>query len=110
VTDPSARSGRLHLLSRTRSAGFRVRVVLLPPGSTHEFQAREWLDCLVEIESGAMELHLRGGTTRTYQTGAVLWLFGLPIVTLGNSGPTATVLVAISRRHTDRPELESKAS
>jgi hypothetical protein len=67
------------------------------------FDPAAWWDCLVEIERGSIELHLRDGGQQECRPGDVLSFAGLPIVALGNSEPDPAVLVAISRRRS-RPE------
>jgi hypothetical protein len=107
MTVQSADFGRLSLLSRSMSGVCAIRVVVLCPGGRLVFDECEWRDCLAEVERGDIELQFRDGSKRECETGDVLWLVGLPIVALHNSGSDLTVLVAISRRRADQTGLES---
>jgi quercetin dioxygenase-like cupin family protein len=98
MTGQDADAGRLGLLGRTRAEAFTIRVVVLQPGSERVFDEREWRDSLVEVECGQLELELRNGQKRVFSCGDVLWLVGLPILSLHNHGCERVVLVAASRR------------
>ena len=107
MTGQDADAGRLGILGRTRGEAFAIRVVVLPPGSERVFDEREWRDSFVEVECGQIELELRSGDRRVFESGDVLWLVGLPILALHNRGCECAVLVAASRRHIQRPRPRS---
>jgi hypothetical protein len=107
MTGQDADAGRLGLLGRTRAEAFVIRVVVLPPGSQRVFDEREWQDSLVEVECGQLQLELRNGQRRVFASGDVLWLVGLPILSLHNRGCERLVLVAASRRHIEHPRPQS---
>jgi hypothetical protein len=52
----------------------------------------------VMVERGQIELEGMGGTLRSFDRGAVLWLAGLPLRALHNRGHQPVVLVAIAPR------------
>jgi hypothetical protein len=79
-------------------AGFDVRRIVLAPGAERRFDEAEWRDAIVVVESGRIELECRSGSRCGFRRGDVLWLVGLPLRALRNSGRTRTVLVAVSRR------------
>ena len=77
--------------------GFERRVVTLAPGTSRAFDAADWGDALVVLESGEVELEGRAGCRIRLRAGAIFWLAGLPVRCLHNVGPEPAVLVAISR-------------
>jgi hypothetical protein len=79
------------------SPAFAIRIVVIPPGTKLDFEEEEWRDCLVEIESGVVELQFRDDCARACQAGDLLWFVGLPIVALHNFESRPAVLVAVSR-------------
>jgi hypothetical protein len=89
---------RLTFLDRTLPASFELRLVELEPGHQRAYDAEEWRGALVVVERGEIELECVRGGTRRFSSGAVLWLFGLPLRTLHNRGSEQTVLSAVSRR------------
>lgn len=81
--------------------GFERRVVTLAPGTSRAFDAADWRDALVVLESGELELEALSGCRVRLQSGAIFWLAGLPLRALHNACPVPAVLVAISRRKAD---------
>jgi molybdenum cofactor synthesis domain-containing protein len=76
---------------------FRVRTVAVPPGAVRPYDETEWQDALVLVKAGAIELDCRDGGSRRFEAGESLWLAGLPLRALRNSGSEPAVLVAFSR-------------
>jgi hypothetical protein len=89
---------RLSLLGRRLPPGFEVRAVAVAPGRERPYHEADWLDALVVIERGEIELECLGGTRRRFARGDVLWLGGLPLRALRNYGRGPAVLAAVSRR------------
>ena len=94
-----ARTGRrLSFLRKRLGHAFAVRQIQLPPGAERASDAAEWLDALVIVERGAVELECAGGTRRTFVAGDVLCLSRLPLRALRNSGRAPAVLSVVARR------------
>jgi len=94
VTEPDE---SLSLTGRIWPA-FLARSFVLPPGLTFPYDETDWRDSLVIVESGALDLAGADGRSWHFRTGDVLWLVGLPVLALCNSGTETLVLKVISRR------------
>jgi hypothetical protein len=77
---------------------FERRVVVVAPGEAHAYDPAEWRDALVVIERGELEVETTTGRRHRFESGATIWLTGLPLKALVNSGQEPAVLVALSRR------------
>ena len=77
--------------------GFDVRRIVVAPGAERPYDEQEWRDAIVVVESGGIELECNCGGRRGFRRGDVLWLIGLPLRVLRNSGSAPTVLLAVSR-------------
>lgn len=86
-------------LSGRRWPAFLARSFVLPPGLTVPYDEADWLDSLVVVESGGLDLDGTDGRSWHFRTGDVLWLVGLPVLALRNSGLETLVLKVISRKH-----------
>jgi quercetin dioxygenase-like cupin family protein len=96
--------GRLPCLLRGRlPASFERRELALAPGATLAFEEAEWVDALVVVETGEVELEARQGSRRRFRAGDVLWFAGLELRRLHNPGAAPAVLLAVSRRHGGEP-------
>jgi hypothetical protein len=84
---------------RRPGSTFVTRVVTLPAGCSRAYDASEWHDAIVVIECGEVELETSAGACRSFGSGAILWLDGLPLRALNNRGTDPAVLLAVSRRH-----------
>ena len=89
---------------RDERIGFTRRTVVLEPGTSRPSGDVEWRDAIVMVESGDVELECAAGGRRRFAAGAVLWLAGIDLRLLHNVGAGPVVLVAVSRRPTDRPD------
>jgi hypothetical protein len=87
----------ISFLDRELPAPFRVRVVVLLPGTAKAYDASEWTGELVVLESGRLELECNRRRRRALPAGAVFWLQGLPLRALHNPGTLPAVLSAVSR-------------
>jgi hypothetical protein len=85
-------------LGRWMSPAFDRRYVRLPAGSRQPHRDADWEGALVVVEDGAIELECVRGGRRRFETGAVLWLSGVPLVAMHNPGPHPALVVAVSRR------------
>jgi hypothetical protein len=96
-------------LGRDVPAAFDVRRIVVEAGDERPYDEGEWLDSIVVVESGSIELECRCGSRRGFRRGAVVWLIGLPLRALHNREPVPTVLVAVSRRsaHNAEPATET---
>ena len=74
-----------------------VRVVAVAPGDDRPYDEDEWRDALVVVRSGAIELCGVSGAVCAFGAGDVLYLEGVPLRALRNSGAEPAVLVAVSR-------------
>jgi hypothetical protein len=77
---------------------FLARTITLPPGLSVSYDESEWRDALVIVESGGLDLDGADGRSWHFRCGDVLWLVGLPVLALRNSGDEPVVLKAISRQ------------
>ena len=77
---------------------FDLRLVSIPAGSARPFVAEEWDDSLVVVEQGTVELECVRGGRRAFATGAVMFLTGLPLTTIHNTGAEPALLAAVSRK------------
>ncbi len=82
---------------------FQRRFVHLAPGSSRAHRDADWAGALIVVEEGAIELECVRGGRRRFETGAVLWLSGVPLRAMHNPGPDRAVLVAVSRRTDEAP-------
>lgn len=89
-TRPSLLGGRL-------ARSFELRLVAVDPGLERPYDEADWRDSLVVVERGHIELEFVEGSRRRFRRGDVLWLSGLPLRALHNSGRESALLVAVSR-------------
>ncbi len=76
---------------------FERRVVVIPGGETLDYDGALWRDALVVVTSGGVDVVFRCGGSQSFRTRDMLWLDGLPVRALHNTGATPAVLVAIAR-------------
>lgn len=76
---------------------FTVHAVCVPPGATRAYRKEDWRDSLVLVVAGDIDLVGLSGTTHTCRAGDLIWLDGLPLRLLRNSGSAAVLLVAFAR-------------
>jgi hypothetical protein len=84
-----------------RPERFARRVVTIAPGEHCAYVAEDWVDALVVVEDGSIELECLSGDRSRLARGAVLWLVGLPLRAVHNVGRHPAVIVAVSRRLPD---------
>jgi predicted dithiol-disulfide oxidoreductase (DUF899 family) len=83
---------------RTLPPGFAFRTIAVAPGCRRVYDEAEWRDALVVVEHGEIELECLSGRRRRFARGDLLWLSGLPLRALHNSGREPALLAAISRQ------------
>ena len=71
--------------------------VTLQPGDVLELVATDWVDTLVVVERGELEVECRSGRRARFAAGAVLTLAALPVRCLRNRGCEPLVLSAVAR-------------
>jgi hypothetical protein len=80
---------------------FDLREVAVAPGCSRTYDEAEWIDALVVVARGEIELEALHGASRRFARGDVLFLVGLPLRALRNDGAEPAVLLAVSRRPRD---------
>jgi hypothetical protein len=78
--------------------GFILRAVAVAPGCERAYDEAEWRDAIVSVTCGEIELESLSGSRYRFRSGDVLWLAGLPLRALHNSGVEPALLLAVSRR------------
>jgi hypothetical protein len=102
IDDPADDDRPLTFRGRPLPAGFTLRWVTIPAGCARAFDPRDWVDELVVLEHGCLELEDREARRWRFVAGDVLCLDRMCLSALRNPGPTAVVLSAVSRgRSTD---------
>ena len=84
-------------LGRPLSPAFSLRALTLAPGSTRPYDEDEWRGALVVVESGVVHIECTRGGCRRFDTGATMWLEGMPLRYLHNRGSEPVRLAAITR-------------
>jgi hypothetical protein len=78
--------------------GFDLREIAVAPRSALDYVEAEWIDALVVVARGEIELEGLCGSRRQFARGDVLWLVGLHLRALHNHSDEPAVLHAISRK------------
>ena len=94
-------AGRRSFLGSPIPHGFQVRRIVVDCGAERAYEKTEWLDAIVLVEDGEIELECVEGSRRRFRRGDVLWLAGLPLRAVRCSGTGPAVLLAVSRPATD---------
>jgi len=76
---------------------FERRVVVVEPGEARRYEAADWRDALVTVDSGTIDVEPERGAPVRFVTGDVVALDGLGVRSLSNAGDEPAVLVAVSR-------------
>jgi hypothetical protein len=92
--------------------GFARRIVTIPPDLALAFEPVAWVDAIVTVEHGELEVEGVSGNRYFHTTGDVVAFSGLPLRALRAVGPDAVVLVAVARTNTAtfQPRPMSRAS
>ncbi|MGZ4124961.1 MAG: aldo/keto reductase, partial [Actinomycetota bacterium] len=86
---------------------FARRAVVLAPGEERPFVDAEWLDTLVVVMAGSIEVETWCGARLTLLPGDVAFLTGLSVRLLRNRGRESVVLDTVRRRPRGAPADES---
>jgi hypothetical protein len=93
-----AAAGRLSFIGRVPSAEFRLRHIAIAPGFERRCDEAEWLDTILFVERGAVELVCANGARWRFVSGDVFCLCRVPPRLLRGAGVVPVVLSAVSRR------------
>jgi hypothetical protein len=88
---------RVSFLGTPCPRSFRLRTVILQPHDALDYQPADWLNTLVLVERGELEVECRSGARASFDAGSALVLSGLELRRLRNPGSTPLVLSALSR-------------
>jgi hypothetical protein len=77
---------------------FLLRSLILQPRDTIDYQPPDWVDTLVVVERGELEIECRSGARARFREGAIVVFAGLTLRRLRNSSSRPLVLSALSRR------------
>jgi hypothetical protein len=91
---------RISLLGAECPKNFRLRTLTLQPRDAIDHQRADWVDTLVVVERGELEIECRSGARAWFPEGAVLVFAGLALRRLRNSSSGPLVLSALSRIRT----------
>jgi quercetin dioxygenase-like cupin family protein len=76
---------------------FAVRTISVAPGSSLPYEAAEWRDALLFVESGEIAVDTACGLTWHFHKGDLLTLAGMPVAAIRNPGPEPALLLATER-------------
>lgn len=76
-----------------------VRALILQPHDAIDYNEADWIDTLVIVERGELEVECRTGRRAVFGEGAVLAFVGLSVRRLRNARDRPLMLSAVSRRH-----------
>jgi hypothetical protein len=79
-------------------ASLLLRTLILQPRDTIDYQRADWVDTLVVVERGELEIECRSGARAHFHEGALVVFAGLTLRRLRNSSSKPLVLSALSRR------------
>jgi hypothetical protein len=88
----------LAIAGRRLPPAFVRREIVIAPGDERPYDPEEWIDSLVVVKDGEIEVECDAGHLARFLRGDILWLTGLPLRVLRNRGAAPAVLVAVSRR------------
>jgi hypothetical protein len=75
----------------------RLRTVILQPQDALDYRRADWLDTVVVVERGELEMQCRSGARAWFGPGATLVFTGLGLRRLRNPGNAPLVLSALTR-------------
>jgi hypothetical protein len=97
LTENGRDRGRRSFLGSRVPRGFEVRRIVVDCGAERIYDQAEWLDAIVLVEEGEVELECVRGSRHRFGRGDLLWLAGLPLRVLRCRGSGPVVLLAVSR-------------
>jgi hypothetical protein len=97
LTENGRDCGRRSFLGSRVPRAFQVRRIVVDCGAERAYDESEWLDAIVLVEEGEVELECTRGSRHRFGRGDLLWLMGLPLRVLRCCGSGPVVLLAVSR-------------
>ncbi|MET0147478.1 MAG: hypothetical protein ABW122_12815 [Ilumatobacteraceae bacterium] len=94
---PPGGEDRHLFLGRRVPPSFEWRSVTIDPGGRRAYDCAEWLDSIVAVEQGSVELEAVDGERHRFAPGALIWLDGIDLRAIHNRSVVPAVLVAIRR-------------
>ena len=76
---------------------YERRLIRLPARSERPYDAAEWVDELVIVVCGTVDLEQLSGRRWRFEKGAIFWLQELPLRALHNPTDTTAILMAVAR-------------
>ena len=87
----------MSFLGHAPPSGFRLLLVVIPPGGERRCDTDEWREALVVIERGSVELRTVGAGRLALPRGSVLSIDRLRRSRMHNRGGTAAILAVVTR-------------
>lgn len=98
---------RISFLGARCPQAFRLRTLTLRPDDAIGYRRADWVDTLVVVERGELEIECLSGARARFREGSILVFDGLALRRLRNPGSESLVLSAMNRRaavrHTGDP-------
>jgi hypothetical protein len=88
---------RLSFLDGQCPPNCKLRRLTVPARGGIEYRSADWVDTLVIVESGVLELECRSGTRAQFAEGAMVVLAAVPLRHLRNPGRQPLVLSTLTR-------------
>lgn len=88
---------RISFLGARCPKNFRLRTVILQPADAIDYQRAAWLDTLVVVERGELEIECHSGARARFREGAIVVFAGQAVLRLRNASSAPLVLSALSR-------------
>jgi hypothetical protein len=98
VTDSVPPDEQVSLLDRKLPSWAELRLFAIAPGNTRAYDPAEWLNALVVVERGAIELVELCGRRWRFDRGAILYLADLPVRALCSVGSEVALLSCLTRK------------
>jgi len=83
---------------------FERRLIRLQPGRERPYDSSEWVDQLVVVMCGTIELEGLSGRRWRFDKGSIIWLTDLPLRAL-HAREEVAVLMAIARPINSQPPI-----
>jgi hypothetical protein len=90
--------------------GCRRRVVVVEAGEEMAYDGAAWVDSIVLVERGEVELECASGGRERFAQGALLCLGCVQLRTLRNLGEESAVLIAVTRAPAQDSATEARGA
>jgi hypothetical protein len=88
--------------------------VSFPAGTPVGYDPGAWAQTLVMVQQGVLRLTCQSGRDADFPAGAIVYLAGLPLASIGAAGREPVLLLLLSRRPVQHPDhfdmIDDKAS